>query len=222
MRVGILPDQCEEFKIMEEFNISDISGSAVQAAASKKRRIRPKYVLYGIIALIVVYFIVNSLWWNHYNEKYYLHFIEKNSINGSSLDAISSWGYVPYEYNGEVLTLEYHKPGRNQYTFGIGLCSGYNSNNLLFFDVPFTNDRYSYEICSDVGRFGKVTYSVFFDVYIGNSDISYESFGFDIKENGEFDYYGDGHPELTEEQRQIICYLKDDILALKSELDKMM
>lgn len=207
---------------MEEYNISDISSSSVRVPAQKKRRLKTKYIVIGVITLIVLYFITNSFWWKRYNEKYYEHFIEKNNIESSSLDERSSWGYVPYKYKGKTITLEYHKPGKNQYTFGVGLCCNLNNFDTIFWEVPFDDNRYEYELCNNVDKFGKVTYSVFLDTYSGDSDISYEQIGFDINERGEFDYNGDGHPELTDEQRKVAEYLKDDILAVRNEIEKLM
>lgn len=209
---------------MSEINISDISQPAADNAPyvkNKKPKRSPLVIAALVIIPIAVFSVVNRIIWNRYNEKYYLYFINKNNIDTSCIESASSWGYVPYSYKGSPITLTFHKPQKGKYTFGATLASGYN-DHVGYWEVPFNEYEYEYELWCGIGPFGKKEYFMDFNTYEHFSNMSYEVFGMQITEDGRFIYDSDGFTELTDENRQVIAYLRDDILDLKAELDKIM
>ena len=206
---------------MKEINISQLSNTG--AVSSKRKKLDPKifkYIFPLIIILVFVCYVVNSMMWKSYNEKYYLHFLEKNNIDVSCIDDLSLWGYVPYTYKNTEITLEFHKPSKNKYTFGAGLLSEYR-DKMEYWTTPFINYKFTYELDCGIDRFGRKEYT--FDAYKYRNDPnnSFGTFGLLIKEDGTFVYSSDGFSELTDEERRIIDYLRDDILELKAEVDSI-
>lgn len=207
---------------MNEVNISDLSqkGSFKPPEIKNKKPRNYRLVLIPIIIIVIALYFINRVMWNNYYDKYYEYFIDKNNIDVSSIDQMSSWGYVPYKFKGADITLEFHKPQKGSYTFAVGLLSEYGEITD-YWEVPFNECKYVYEFCIDIDRFGKRDYTIFFDTYEFSMNSSYECFGIEIKEDGTFIYDSDGFSEMTDENRKVIEYHRDDILDLKSEVEKI-
>jgi hypothetical protein len=180
-----------------------------------------------ILSIAAVIFLINRAGWNDYYQNYYTRFIEHNNIDkDSTLDTSSGWGYFLYEdkAGGRQLTVEYHKPKKNEYTFGVGVIS----HSLLkkqntYFENYWTlsndNRKYAYEMVCSVGKKGKRTYRVYINPYEPNSTTSYSVYGVLVDENGNLNFDVKDSPELSAEERATVEKLKGDILELKEIID---
>ena len=92
---------------------------------------------------------------------------------------------------------------------------------MEYWTVPFINYKFTYELGCRIDRFGRKDYAFMADKYKDDPNNSFGTFGFLIMEDGTFIYSSDGFPELTDEERKIIDYLRDDILELKAEVDSI-
>ena len=203
---------------MKEISISQPDSDGI--VSSKRKKIDLKIVFPFIIVLVLVCNIVNSMVWKSCSEKYYQHFLEKNSIDTSCINSMSSWGFVPYSYKGADISLVFCEPERHKYVFFAGLVSEY-INSMEYWEVPFVDYKFTYELDCIIDRFGRKVYSFHADKYGNDPGDSFDGFCFLIMEDGTFVYNSEGFPELTDEEIKIIDYMKNDILDLKGEVDKI-
>ena len=216
-----------KYKDMKETSISALSsgGGAIKGKTRKFFSKFGKYIFPIIVALVLLSHIINSIMWNNYNKKYYLHFVNKFNVDESCMDQRLRIGYLVYKYHGYDFTLVFDEPQKNKYNFKVRLRSGgYSLAKLkpVYLETPLSEYRYEYGMSCFIDRFGNRKYDFSLWEYLDNPDWSYDTFGVVLKEDGTFVYDDKDSPEITDEQRKIVEYFRKDILDLKAEIDKIL
>lgn len=183
-----------------------------------------KTALCVLLAVAVVLKIIDYCMWPAYNDKYYNGLLKLCSIDeGKTLDGMSGWGYMPYEFSdgSRKCTLAYAKPSRGHYTLRIQLDNtGFFTTNYSVLEEGYTDpiyyegSSYDYEVYAMIGRFGSVRYEGY--IYIGGDEFEGgDPCGFEIKDNKVFDYkYG-----VPDEYKQTAERLRPEIIKIKAELE---